>query len=441
MPHDNHASRVVIIGGGFAGVAAAQALENRLPPAWQILLVSRENYMTFNPLLAEAVGASILPSHVVAPLRQMLGRTQFAMHDVTEIDLGAKQVFYLGEGDGVLTFDHLIIACGLRANLDLVPGMSDYALPLKTLGDALFLRNRVMVRLEHADVATSVDTKRWLGRFVVVGGGFSGVEVACEIHDCVQGARRFYPNLRDMDFQVTILHSGPHLLPEVSTKLGKYAEALLCKKGIIVRLNARAVSVDDRAVTLSDGSRLDAGTVVCTIGTAPHAFIEGLAVEKQRGRIVVRDDMSLPGFGNVWAIGDCAAVLNAEHGESAPPTAQFAVREARQAADNVARAVAGEAPRPFRYKPRGQLASLGHNRAVAEVFGIKLAGFSAWLLWRGFYLLQMPTLARKVRLYLEWNWGLLFPPDIVHLRYTRSRRGPNRVSAAAFCSKEATDAN
>jgi NADH dehydrogenase len=407
---------LVILGGGFAGATLARAVQAKLPKDWAVTLCAAENYITYNPLLPEVVGASIMPGHVVAPIRQVAPKARLRMVNVTGIDPEARELHYLGEGSGVIHYDQLVIACGTRANLDLVPGMARYALPLKTLGDALFLRNRIIVRLEQAELQDNPELRRWLTTFVIIGAGFSGVELAGEIDDFLHAA----------------LQSGERIMPELSPKLSAFALKKMCRRGIDVRLNTRAVRIDDQGLMLDDGSKLNGGTVICTIGTAPSPLIDALPAAKQRGRLTVAPDMSLPDHPEIWAIGDCAAVINAHDGKTSPPTAQFAVRQARQVADNIARRLRGLPTRAFRYRPQGQLSSIGHNKAVAEVFGIRVSGFPAWLLWRGVYLLKIPTLARKVRVFMEWNWGMLFPPDIVHLRFTQTRRGtsPLKIQTA-----------
>lgn len=424
--------KVVIVGGGFAGTSLAKRLERKLPADAEIELLSQENYVTFNPLLPEVVGASLLPGHVVAPLRQMLKRSTVRMVRVDDIDLEQKRVMYAGEGTGTIDYDHLVLACGQAANLAIVKGMARYALPLKTLGDALFLRNRIIVRLEQAEQQPNPEYRRWLTTFVVLGGGFSGVEVAGELVDFIRASRRYYPCLNDDQIRVILVHSGERLLPELSASLGEFTYKNMMKNGIDIRLQARAVRVDDRAVYLDSGEILSAGTVVCTIGTAPNSLLADLPLPKQRGRIETAPDMSVPGFPNVWALGDCAAVVNARDGKVCPPTAQFADRQGRQLARNIAEAVAGRPTRAFSYKPAGQLSAIGHNRAVAEMFGLRISGFIAWLMWRGVYLLKIPTLGRKARLFLEWNWAMFFPPDIAHLGFNRTRRvQPERTATAA----------
>jgi NADH dehydrogenase len=414
--------RIVIVGGGFAGITLAEQLEHRLPPDWMLTLVSQENFITYNPLLPEVVGASIMPGHVVAPLRQMIHCSSVCMAQVSEIDLESRTIHYLGEGTGMLHYDQLVLAVGVNANLHLVKGMAQNALPLKTLGDALFLRNRVIARLEQAELQPDDEARRWLTSFVVIGGGFSGVETAGELYDFLRASLRYYPRVRPEDVRVVLLHSQDRLLPELSEKLGRFAGRKMSMRGIEVRLNARASRLDDRQVTLADGTIIQAGTVICTIGTMPNPLLDELTLPRERGRIVTNPDMSVPGHPGVWALGDCAAVPNARDGKISPPTAQFADRQARTLARNIASSLRGAPTRPFSFRPVGQLSSVGHNNAVAEMFGVRISGFVAWLLWRGVYLLKIPTLARKTRLFLEWNWAMFFPPDISHLGFRRTRR-------------------
>lgn len=412
---------IAILGGGFAGTTLARRLERRVPDSYRIALLSKNNFITYSPLLPEVVGASILPGHVVAPIRQMTKRTQFYMVRVTDIDLDRREIRYLGEGPGVIHYEQLVLACGAVANLGMIPGMAKRGLALKTLGDALFLRNRVMVCLERADLQSNTEARRWLTTFVVVGGGFSGVEVAGEITDFLQAAVRYYPQIDRQDCRVVLLHGTDRILPELSPALGAFALRKMRKRGIDIRLNTLVTKIEDQCVVLDTGERISGGTVISTIGMGPNPLIEQLPVPKQRGRVETTADMSVSGYPGLWALGDCAAVVNARDGRLSPPTAQFAVTQAKQLADNLACSLNGKLTRPFSYRPKGQLSSIGHNNAVAQIYGMRCSGFVAWLLWRGFYLLKIPTLARKVRLYLEWNWEMLFPPDIVYLRFSRTR--------------------
>jgi NADH dehydrogenase len=237
----------------------------------------------------------------------------------------------------------------------------------------------------------------------------------------------YYPRITTEDPAVVLLHGGERILPELSPSLGAFALKKMRRQGIDVRLNAAVTRVEDTAVLLAGGERIRGGTVICTVGTTPGPLLSTLPLATVRGRIVVNPDMSVPDRAGLWALGDCAAVPNSFDHRLSPPTAQFAVRQARQLAQNIVASLSGRAVKPFRYRPQGALCSIGHNKAVAELFGLRVYGFLAWLLWRAVYLSKVPTLARKVRLFMEWNWEMLFPPDIVHLRYSRTRR-PKRQS-------------
>ncbi|MBL8448174.1 MAG: NAD(P)/FAD-dependent oxidoreductase [Zoogloeaceae bacterium] len=423
QPHANHAAErnIVIIGGGFAGTTLAQALEQRLPPPWRVVLVSQESYTTFNPMLAEVVGASVFPEHVIAPIRQMVSQTRFIMATVTEVDTARRLV--VGNtlaGRREIPYEHLVFAFGTRANLALVPGMEEHALPLKLIGDALFIRNRVLQRVARIELEADPEIRRRLGHFVVVGGGFSGVEVAGELADFLASARRFYPRVRPEELAVTILQDGARLLPELPECLGQAAARSMAKRGIQVRLGARAAQVADTGVTLASGEFLSSATVICTIGTKPNPVVERLGVPTQRGRIETEPDMQVRMHPGLWAIGDCALVPNARSGQLSPPTAQFAVAQAGQLADNLLAAIDGRPTRPFGHVSRGMMATTGHMKGVAQVFGLRLSGLPAWLLWRAYYLLRMPTFGRKLRIWVEWTWSMFFKADITHLRFTRT---------------------
>ena len=205
-----------------------------------------------------------------------------------------------------------------------------------------------------------------------------------------------------------------------------------------LRRTGCAVRVTDRDVQLDSGEVVGAGTVICTIGTQPNPLVEALPAPKSRGRIAVNSDMSVPGLEGMWAAGDCAAVVNAFDGKASPPTAQFAEAEASQLAANIVASLQGRPTQPFSYHPRGQLSSIGHNKAVAEIMGVRLSGFVAWLLWRGLHLLRIPTLSRKTRLFLEWNWAMFFPPDIAHFGYRRTRRRATQAEISSASAPQST---
>ena len=412
---------IVIIGGGFAGTTLARELDGRLTSDWQLLLISEESYTTFNPLLPEALGASIFPEQAVAPIRQMLKRGRFIMGRVTAIDLAAKALTCTTlAGETRVAYEHLVLAFGNRARLDLIPGLAAHALPLKTVGDAMHIRNIVLRRVARIELETGPALRRRLGHFVVIGGGFSGVETAGELVDCLKSIRRYYPRVAAAELKVTVLQDQPRLLLELSERLGRAAHRSLVSRGVDVRIGAKAAAVSADAVTLADGMVLGTATVICTIGTRPNPLVESLGIATHRGRVVVNGDLSVPHAPAVWAIGDCASVPNVSDGRIAPPTAQFAVREARRLAANLLAVLSRRATANFDYRARGQMAAIGHRKGVADLLGIPLWGLPAWLLWRAYYLSQMPTFGRKLRIFVEWTWGMFFPTDITHLRFTRS---------------------
>ena len=417
----DHAKTIVIVGGGFAGTTLARALDGKLPRGYELVLISEESYTTFNPMLPEAVGASIFPEQVVAPIRQMLGRTRFIMGRVSAIHPHRRTLTASTlAGELTLPYLHLVLAFGNRARLDLIPGLAENALPLKTIGDAMHIRNMVLRRVAQIELETDPAVRRRLGHFVVIGGGFSGVETAGELVDCLAGILRYYPRVAKDELKVTLLQDQPRLLPELSERLGVAAHRSLAARGVDVRTSTRATCVGPRAVALAGGEMLHAATTICTIGTRPNALVERMTIPVERGRIVVNPDLSVRDTAGLWAIGDCALVTNARNGRFAPPTAQFAVREARHLAANLLAVLQGAPTRAFDYRARGSMAAIGHKKGVADIFGIPLWGLPAWLLWRAYYLSQMPTLGRKVRIFVEWTWGMFFPTDITHLRFTRS---------------------
>jgi len=412
--------RIVIVGGGFAGANLTRLLQRRAKFA-DVTLVSEESYTTFNPMLAEVVGATVFPEHVVAPLRATVGDARFIMGTVGSVDFREKRLQCdTLKGNVELQYDHLVLAFGNRARIDLIAGMVEHAVVLKTVGDAMHIRNVVLRRLAQIELESDPALRKCLGHFVVVGGGFSGVEVAGAIADSLREIRRYYPRVAVDELKVTLLQSVDRLLVELPPSLGRAAERSLVKRGVEVMTMTGASAITARDVQLNDGRVISAATTICTIGTTPNALTARLQpLEMERGRIACRPDLSVAGADGVWAVGDCALIRNGGQG-LAPPTAQFAIAEARHLAKNLVARCRGRATRPFNYTARGMMATVGHLKGVARIFGVRLSGLPAWMLWRAYYLSQMPTFGRKVRIFVEWSWGMFFPPDITHFRFTRS---------------------
>jgi len=413
-----HRTRIVIVGGGFAGANLTRLL-NRAKFA-EVTLVSEESYTTFNPMLAEVVGATVFPEHVVAPLRATVGNARFVMGTVGKVDFANKRLTCdTLKREVEIDYDHLVLAFGNRARVDLIPGMAEHAVVLKTVGDAMHIRNLVLRRLAQIELETDPALRRCLGHFVVVGGGFSGVEAAGALADSLREIRRYYPRVDAGELKVTLLQSVDRLLVELPESLGRSAERSLARRGVNVMTMTGAKAIGAQEVTLNDGRVLSAATTICTIGTAPNALAARLQpLPMERGRLVTQPDLSLANADGVWAIGDCALVRNGD--AIAPPTAQFAIAEARVLAANLAATLTGSMTQPFGYVSKGMMATTGHLKGVAQAFGLRLSGLAAWLLWRAYYLSRMPTLGRKLRIWVEWTWGMFFAADITHLRFTRT---------------------
>lgn len=413
------------MGGGFSGVKCARALRKQLAvDEYNIVLFNRENHMVFHPLLAEVASAAVQPKDVGAPLRQLLDHVQCRTEDVLSIYLDNNQIEYEAH-DGKrrqMQYDQLVIACGNGANLALVPGMDEHAFGLKTIGDALALQAHVMQRLEKAEVCDNDERRRWYLSFIVVGGGFSGVEVAGEVNDLLRKSLKFFHNIKAEDINVTMIHSRDQILPEVNESLRIRARKQMEKSGVNIRLNSHAARATPDGIALRDGTLLHGGTVICTIGTIVLPLVDRLTVPKKHGRIAVEADMRVPGYANAWAIGDCAATVNALDGSLCPTVAQFAERQGVQVANNIVRAIKGRPTEPFSFKMQGQLCSIGGRNAIAEISGLHISGFLGWFLWRGIYLMKLPSISQKIKVGLEWSFDLIFPRTLAHLRADPTKR-------------------
>jgi NADH dehydrogenase len=427
--HEDRAKHIVILGGGFGGVAAALAFEKRLPCSGvKVTLVSRENFITFTPMLHEVAASDLDMTHIVNPVRKLLKRVDFLHAEVCGVDLAKKEVLFAHGGDGhthALPYDHLVVALGSTTNFFGIPGLAERALTMKTLGDAIDLRNRLIEHLEEADTECAAGLRSPLLTVVVAGGGFAGVETIAGVNDFVRESLRFYPHVPEEAVRMVVVHPGQVLLPELSEKLGTYAGKLLTKRGVEVRLGVRVKALTPNGVLLSDGTEIPARTLVWTAGTSPSALLAGLPCDKERGRLKVDECLRVGGAEDVWALGDCATVPDGKGGFH-PPTAQHALRQGTTLARNVLAALRGEPARPFRFATLGQLASLGRRSGVAQILGVNFSGFVAWWLWRTIYLSKLPRFEKKVRVALDWTLDLLFTKDLVQFQTARARVDEHR---------------
>jgi NADH dehydrogenase len=298
-----HSRNIVVVGGGFAGAAVMQQLAQELPTGWRAVLLSEETYMLYTPLLPEVVGGSLLPTHSVAPLRHIIKKLDYRRGVVTGIDFANRRIQYRERVIRDLPYEHLVLACGTLANLDIVPGMAEHGIALKTLGDALYLRNRMIERLPQAALEDDRQTRRSLTRFCVIGGGSSGVEVAGAMRYFLVAVGRQYDNIDTEELEVILIESGERILPEFPVTLGDFARYALENHGVQVRLNTRFDRVSANALEDRDGNRVESRNAICTIGTSPCPLIERMSLPKKQGRISTRPEMSVRGMNNIWAVG------------------------------------------------------------------------------------------------------------------------------------------
>ena len=431
MP-DTVSKRVLILGGGFAGLEVAQNLEKifKQRDDVEITLVNQNNYLIFTSMLAEVVSSSIEATNIVIPLRECLKKASFKELIADSIDLGKKTVtFHRADTHELKTleYDYLVLAMGSATGFHGVEGAEEYSFPLKNLADAMELRSHVIDMFEMADLEEDHDVRRGLLTFTVVGGGYTGIEVAAELNDYVGASRRFYRNVKSDEVKVVVIDPGDRIMHEMSEGLAEYGLALLKKRGMEFRLKTRISKVTPGSVETADGGKIGTHTAIWAAGTSPQPVIASLPCADSKGRIEVNEYMEVPGYPGVWALGDCAVIPDPHTGKPYPPTAQHATREGKRAAHNVAAAINGKEGdrRPFIYQTQGMLAPLGRRSAVAEIKGFRFSGFFAWLLWRGIYLGKLPGWDRKVRVAIDWLLDIFLPKDIVQLKFLMRVRQPS----------------
>jgi NADH:ubiquinone reductase (H+-translocating) len=399
----------------------ALRLERLLRPGGATVTVADPRpYMTYQPLLAEAAAGNLEPRQVVVPLRGVLHRTQVVKAAVRSID-HARRVAWLTDGDGgerAVGYDMLVLAPGSASRVRPAPGLAETGIGSKTVGEAIHLRNHVLGRLDAAASASSAQASQAALTFVFVGGGYAGVEALAELQDMAFDACARYPELSHREMRWILVEAADRILPEVSAAMADYTAALRRRRHTEVRLHTRLASAEDGRIRLDDGEEFGAGTLVWTAGVAPSPLARnaGLATD-DKGWVIVDEFLAVKGTDGAWALGDCAAVpdLAAGSGALCAPTAQHAYRQARRLAGNIAAVLRGGTPRPYRHASAGSVASLGLYRGVAEVYGLRLRGFPAWMTHRTYHLLKLPTVNRRLRVVSDWTLALLFPREAVSL--------------------------
>jgi NADH:ubiquinone reductase (H+-translocating) len=415
-------NRVLILGGGFGGIYAALEFERRREPDFDVTLVSQDNFFLFTPMLHEVAAGDLDLTHIVNPIRKMLRNVRFFEGEVLSVDMAKRQVTVshgFDQHTHALDYDHLVLALGSITNFYDIPNLAETATQMKTLGDAVGLRNRLIEHLEEAATECAAKDRQRLLTFIVAGGGFAGVETIGSINDFFKAALPYYPTISGEMIKLVLVHPGEFVLPELGEELGRYASGKLANRGVEIRANTKITGVTPSAIELSDGTQIAAGTLVWTAGTCPPPLLHELDVPKERRRLRVNETLEVEEHPNVWALGDCAMIPD-QQGGFQPPTAQHASREGKVLAHNIVARSRGEKLIPFRFNTLGLLASIGWRTGVARIFGINFSGFLAWWLWRTIYLTKLPRTEKKVRVALDWTLDLFFSRDFVQYLHDRS---------------------
>lgn len=414
------ARRVLILGGGYAGMRAAQRLEQLYArdPDLEITLVSQSNFLLFTPMLAEVAASALEAQHISTPLRAVCLRARFLHATVEAIDPAAQTVQVRATPSSpvkTISYDQLVLALGAVPNFYDLPGLETNAFTLKTLQDATDLRNHVISLLERADVEQDEVERQRLLTFVVAGAGFAGVEILASLFDLAHSIIRYYPEIPRHELRFILVHSQSRILPELTPELAVYAQGKLENRGIEFVLGVRVTGATPDKVLLNDGSHLPTCTLIWTAGNQPNPLLKTLPGElDQRGAVVTDSTLRVKGLNNVWAVGDCAVIPDVDNdGQPFPPTAQHALREGKVVAENIAAVLRRKSPKPFRFKTIGLLVSLGHRTAAAEILNRHFSGLLAWFMWRTIYWGKLPGLEKKVRVAIDWTIDLFFPRDIV----------------------------
>jgi NADH dehydrogenase len=421
MP-DVKKTKILILGAGFGGLYAALRLDRTLAKRedCEVTLVDRSNFTLFTPMLHEVAASDLDPSDIVNPIRKMLRNVLFYEAAVQSIDLHAKQVviqFGLNDHHRTLGYDHIVLSLGSSTRF-FDEQTRQHAVEMKTLSDAMFLRNRMIGLLESATVEEDSAVRRRLLSFVVAGGGFAGVETIGAMNDFLRDAIKSYPRLDRNLLRITLVHPGKVVLPEFSPSLGAYTTERLREAGIDVRLNTKVKRYNGEVVEIDPGEPITAATLLWTAGVAPSPLIQGLPLKQEKGRIVVNGCMQSEEMPGVWAVGDAAAIPDPFHDNKPyPATAQNAMRQGKVLAKNIEAVVLGEGrqQKPFKYRILGQLAAIGQRRGAANILGVNFSGFIAWFLWRSAYLSKLPRLEKKLRVAFGWTIDLFFSRDLVQL--------------------------
>jgi NADH:quinone reductase (non-electrogenic) len=403
----------------------------------------------FTPMLHEVAASDLDVTTIVNPVRKVLRHVHFFVGQVEQIDLEQKSVIVSHGFDRhqhALSFDFLVVGVGSVTNFRGIPGLDQRALTMKTLGDAIRLRNHIIAHLEEAESDCCM-VKETLLTFVVAGGGFAGVETVAAINDFARRALHSYPRLTEQMLRFVLVHHGPTILPELQDRLSMYAQKKLAGRRVEIHLKKAVEGFSDMVVRFTDGTTIPTNTLIWTAGTSPNPLLESIPCAKEHGRLLVTESLNLHDWPAVWALGDCAAVPDRRTGKFHPPTAQHALRQAKIVAHNVAAAVRGTEKKRLDFSTIAQLAAIGQRTGVANILGVNFSGFVAWWLWRTIYLIKLPRLEKKLRVAFDWTLDLIFSKDLVQFQEIRSpmvlraNESPSTQTGAGAVGRAAHDEN
>ncbi len=431
-------TRIVVVGGGYVGMYTALQLQKKLRRGEaDITVVDPQSHMTYQPFLPEAAAGSIEPRHVVVPLRRVLPKCHHLTGRVTRISHADREVTVeLMEGRvTALGYDVLVVAPGSVARTLPIPGLAERGIAFKNVGEAIYLRNHVLSRLDAAATTIDPDQRRRLLTFLVVGGGYAGVEALAELHDMARYATRYYEGIEPDDMRWALVEATGRIMPEVSPTMGRYTVERLLDAGIEVFLDTRVQTMESGCVVLDDGTEFDADTIVWTAGVKPSPMLEQTDLPRDaRGRVECSAELQVKGMPEVFSAGDCASVpdLSKDDPEAkTSPSAQHAVRQAKVLGNNVVAFVRDRPLKPYKHSYAGSVASLGLYKGVAEIYGIKLRGIIAWFMHRTYHVSRMPTWNRRIRIVFDWTGALFLGREVVALGQINDPRADfSRVAGA-----------
>jgi len=425
--------KIVILGGGFGGIECTRMLEKYFKDDndIEIILISEDNFLLFTPMLPQVAAGMLATRHIVMPIRAIIKKTTFYEGRVKNIDPYGKIVNLWGTSErrGVsIHYDFLVVSLGSETNFFGMTDVEKHAYTIKDLNDAMTIRNRVIDMLEQAENESNPILRKSLLSFVIVGGGFAGIETAGEIMDLLLDARKYYPKIRREEINVIVLEALPNILPGFSEKLAKYAHNLLTKHGIEIKLRTAVTKFDGYEIMMKKVSEnsepqdakhevIQTRTMIWTAGVTPVNTIKRSLFKTERGKIIVNDFLGVPDFPGVFAIGDCALFIDPKTKKPFAPTAQLAEAQAKTAAYNLHSLIRNKEMKKFEYEPRGQMAIIGKRNGVASIFGINISGIWAWALWRNVYLSKIPRWDKRLRVFLDWTIDLFFDRDVSRLKF------------------------